>query len=168
MASQSASISIGLSLANTSIRRGSAGAIVTTGVLNQAAPYSGGNNVPGNSGRKVPLPQASYPFGTVTYQGQVLPVTIDPVWHRCLDFFLNHQLGGPSAPTVPQLSTATVSTRDQAIQAQTDVAAVSQQVTTNAASLGAVVQVAQNNDLSGAKQIPPVAYSRPNAKGPQP
>lgn len=165
MASQSASISIGLSLGNTSSKHGAAGAIVTTGVLNQANPYSGGNNVPGNSGRRVPLPHPSIFFGQVDSQGRV---TIDPVWYRLLDFVCNVQNGGPSAPTITDLSTATVSTKDQAIQAQTDVASVSQQVSANAQSLGAVVQVAKNNSLSGATQIPDVSYSPPNRKGPQP
>jgi hypothetical protein len=165
MASQSASISIGLSLGNTSSKHGAAGAIVTTGVLNQANPYSGGNSVTGNTGRRVPLPKASIPFGTVNAQGQVI---VDPAWYQAFDFFFNKQAGGPSAPSVADLSAATISTKDQAIQAQTAVASVSQQVTANAASLGAVVQVAQNNALSGASQIPPVSYSEPNRKGPQP
>lgn len=165
MASRSASISIGLSLAGTSSKNGAAGAIVTTGVLSQAAPYSGGNNVPGNSGRRVPLPHPSTFFGTVDELGRV---TIDPVWYQLLNFVCNVQNGGPSAPTITDVSTATVSTREQAIQAQTDVAAVSQQVTANAQSLGAVVQVAQNNSLSGATQIPPVAFSRPITRGVQP
>jgi hypothetical protein len=165
MASQSASISVGLSMGAMSSKHGAAGAIVTTGVLNQASPYSGGNNVPGNSGRRVPLPHPSTFFGAVDAQGRV---TIDPVWYRLLDFVCNVQNGGPSAPTITDLSTATVSTRDQAIQAQTDVASVGQQVTANAASLGAVVQVAQNNSLTGAGQIPPVAYSKPNSRGPVP
>lgn len=165
MASQSAGISIGLSLANTAAKHGRSTATITTGALEGANPYSGGNSVTGNTGRRVPLPNASIPFGTVNAQGQVI---VEPSWYQAFDFFFNKQLGGPSAPSIAELSTATVSTRDQAIQAQTDVASVSQQVTTNAASLGAVVQVAQNNSLTGASQIPPVAYSRPNSKGPQP
>lgn len=156
---------MGLSLANTSSKHGVSAAIVTTGVLSAANPYSGGTDVPGNNGRKVPLPQASVPLGTVNAQGQVI---IDPVWYRSLDFFFNHQLGGPSAPSIADLSTATISTRTQAIQAQADVASVTQQVTANAQSLGVVVQVAENNNLSGAAQIPPVIFSRPNTRGPQP
>lgn len=165
MASQSAGISVGISLATAASKHGRSTATITTGALEGANPYSGGNSISGNSGRKVPLPHPSIFMGTVDAQGRV---SIDPVWYRALDFFLNHQLGGPGAPSIADLSTATVSTREQAIQAQTDVASVSQQVIANAASLGAVVQVAQNNDLSGATQIPPVAYSKPNSRGPQP
>lgn len=165
MASQSAGISVGVSLANTSLKRGRASAAITTGVIETANPYSGGTTVPGNSGRKVSLPPSSIPIGTVDSQGRV---TIDPVWYRTFDFFFNHQLGGPSAPSIADLSTATVSTRAQAIQAQTDAASVGQQVNVNAQSLAVVVQVAQNNNLNGAAQIPAVAYSRTNPRGFQP
>lgn len=165
MASQSASISLGLALSNSASKHGKSTATITTGALEGANPYSGGTTVTGNTGRKVPLPQASVPIGKVDAQGNVM---IDPVWHKCLDFFFNQQLGGPSAPSIADLSTVAVSTREQAIKAQTDVAAVSQQVVANAESLGAVVQVAQNNSLSGASQIPPVSYSKPISRGPQP
>jgi hypothetical protein len=95
-------------------------------------------------------------------------VIVDPAWYQAFDFYFNKQAGGPSAPSVTELSAATISVKTQAIQAQTAVAAVSQQVSANAQSLGAVVQVAQNNDLSGSTQIPPVFYSKPNSNGYQP
>ncbi len=168
MASQSASISVGVFLANTSIKHGAAGAVITTGALSQASPYSGGSGVnksPTGSLLRSKLPHSSVNFGQVQKDGSV---RIDPVWYRFLDFVANVQLGGPNAPTVADLNTATISTRDQAISAQTSVAAVGNQVNANAQALGAVVQVAQTNSLSGATQIPPVSYTPPKTKGYQP
>lgn len=166
MTSRSAVISVGLSIANTTAKHGVASAVLTTGALEYANPYSGGTTVTTDTSLlRTKLPLAELPLGRVAKDGSVL---IDPTWYRFLDFVSNVQLGGPTAPTIADLSTATVSTRTQAIAAQTAVASVSQQVNSNAQTLGAVVQVAQTSSLPGAAQIPPVVYTEPNRKGVQP
>jgi hypothetical protein len=167
MASESASISIGIVLGNTSIKRGKSFAQITTGTLETANPYSGGNSVSTDASLlRTELPKANVPFGMLQKDGKT--VLISPTWYRFFDFICNVQLGGPQAPTIADLSTATISTKTQAIAAQTSVADVSQQVNANAQALGAVVQVTQVSSLPGSNQIPPVVYSTPTRRGVQP
>ena len=160
MASESASISLGVVLGNTSMKHGSASAAMITGALEDAQPYSGGSGVVQSSdgeNLRSKLPRAEVPLGTLSQDGKT--VFINPYWYRFFDFVANVQLGGPDAPTVTDLSSATISTRQQAIDATTAVASVSTQVDANAQALAATVQVAQSNALSGASQIPPVVFT---------
>jgi hypothetical protein len=164
MASQSGSIVIGLVLSGTSAKHGFASTVLTAGALESANAYAGGSSVSTDASLlRTKLPRAEVPFGTVQKDGTVL---ISTPWYRFFDFISNVQLGGPNAPTVADLSTATVSTKTQAIAAQTAVASVSQQVNANAQALGAAIQVTQVSALPGSNQIPPVVYT-PISRGVQ-
>jgi len=157
MASESASILIGVTLGNTSKKGGSASAQIVTGALEQPQPYSGGSGViqSSNAAVKVQIPHVSQIFGRVNDDGTV---SISKDWYRFLHDFFN-KMGGPQGASIDDLSTTVVATREQAIVATNGVAAVSQQVDANAQSLAVTVQVAQNNSLAGSSQIPPVTYS---------
>lgn len=160
MATETASISIGIVLGNTSKKGGVASAQIVTGVLEQPQPYSGGTGVQQSASaanQKLQLPSSQY-IGTVQADGRVL---ISADWFRFLHDMFEQRLGGTQGDSIPDLSTTVISTRTQAIAATNGVAAVSQQVDANAQSLAATVQVAQNNSLAGAKQIPPVIYNVP-------
>lgn len=157
MASQTASISIGVVLANSSRKNGSATATITTGALQQPQNYSGGTGVAKSAGNiKLQMPQ-TLTIGTLAEDGKTVNLT--PIWFKFLSLLFNERLGGPQGASIPDLSTSVVTTRAQAVTATNAVALVGQQVNANAQSLGAVVQVAQTNSLSGATQIPPVVYS---------
>lgn len=159
MATESASISLGVVLGNTSKKSGSASCVVMTGSLVQPQPYSGGTGVivsATTANNKLQLPHVSAIFGT-TDDGR--PVRMSQEWYRFLSQLFDQRLGGPQGVSINDLSTTVVDTRAQAIAATTAVSSVSQQVNANAQALGAVVQVAQTNSLSGSTQIPPVIYS---------
>lgn len=162
MASQTASISLGIVLANTSKKAGKASCMIFSGALQQPQPYSGGSGVvqSSTSSIKVQIPHISQVFGKVNADGTV---TVGKDWYRFMhDFFI--KMGGPQGASIDDLSSTVVDTRSQAITAQTAVSSVSQQVVANAQALGAVVQVAQTNSLAGANQIPPVVYSNSSQK----
>ncbi len=162
MATETASISLGVFLGNTSKKGGAASAQITTGALEQPMPYSGGTGVQQSANaanQKLQLPN------TMTI-GKTMPdgtVQIDPNWWRFLHDLFEQRLGGSQGDSIPDLTTTVVDTRTQAIAAVTGVSAVSQQVNANAQTLAATVQVAQTNSLTGASQIPPVIYS-PNQR----
>lgn len=162
MATETASISIGVSLSTTAKKGGTAGCVMVTGSLVQPQPYSGGSGViaSSNSNIKIEIPHVSQFFGKVNADGTV---SIGKDWYRFFHDFFN-KMGGPQGASISDLSSTVVDTRAQAISATTAVASVSQQVVANAQSLGAVVQVAQNNSLAGATQIPPVVYSNSSSK----
>lgn len=162
MATETASISLGVFLGNTSKKGGAASAQITTGALEQPLPYSGGTGVQQSANaanQKLQLPN------TMTI-GKTMPdgtVQIDPNWWRFLHDLFEQRLGGSQGDSIPDLTTTVVDTRTQAIAAVTGVSAISQQVNANAQTLAATVQVAQTNSLTGASQIPPVIYS-PNQR----
>ena len=162
MATETASISLGVFLGNTSKKGGAASAQITTEALEQPMPYSGGTGVQQSANaanQKLQLPN------TMTI-GKTMPdgtVQIDPNWWRFLHDLFEQRLGGSQGDSIPDLTTTVVDTRTQAIAAVTGVSAVSQQVNANAQTLAATVQVAQTNSLTGASQIPPVIYS-PNQR----
>jgi hypothetical protein len=85
--------------------------------------------------------------------------TMAPVWYRAISYMANIQLGGPSAPTVPDVVASVTATQTQAASAAATASGLTQQVANNAESLQSVVEVAQDNSLSGADQIPPVQRS---------
>lgn len=158
MASQSASISLGVVLGNTSKKGGAASAQISTGALEQPLPYSGGTGIQQSASaaaQKLQLPTSQF-IGTVESDGRV---RINPDWFRFLHDQFEQRLGGVQGDSIPDISTAVVSTREQSIAAITGVAAVAQQVDANAQALGATVQVTQNNSLTGSNQIPPIVYS---------
>lgn len=156
MATESAVLSCGFTQSSASKKAGSASAVVQTGAIESANQYAGGSGLLSASLNKGRLPSASLPFGRVQSDGSVM---VDPVWYRFLDYIVNTQLGGPTGPTLGDLTATVDSTRSSAINAQNAVSVVAQTVNANASALAATVQVAQTNNLSGATQIPAISYT---------
>ena len=102
------------------------------------------------------LPSAQTPLGQVRPDGRV---TIDPAWYRALQHLFEIRLGGRSAPSLPDVVTTVETTQAAAVQSGQQVTALTLQSQANAESLSVVRQVAQNNGLAGADQIPPVVLS---------
>lgn len=106
------------------------------------------------------LPSAQTPVGWVTINGVRYPVNIDPLsWYRALEHLFEIRLGGRGAPSLPDVVTTVETTQAAAVQSGQQVTALTQQSQANAESLSVVRQVAQNNGLAGADQIPPVVLS---------
>lgn len=102
------------------------------------------------------LPPAEIPIGYVN-NDRSKPVIIDAqTWYSFFNYLVNVVLGGPNAPTLADVTTAVTVATEQSAESAAIVSAVSQQVVANAESLAATVEVAQNNALPGANQIPPV------------
>lgn len=160
MATETAVINIGVSLSNTSKKGGRASAVIQSGALQQPQAYSGGDGIiqSSNSAKnKLKMPHFSIEIGQ-TEDGQ--PVRMSHEWYRFLNELFEQRLGGTQGASIPDLSTTVVATRSQAIDAQTTAAAVGQQANANAQSLAATIQVSQNNNLSGASQIPRPVFSK--------
>ena len=156
MATETATISCGFTQSGMSKKAGSATAVVQAGALESANQYAGGSGLLSATLNKGRLRSASLPFGRAQPDGSVM---VDPVWYRFLDYIVNTQLGGPTGPTLGDLTATVDSTRSSAIAAQTSVSQVAQTVNANASALAATVQVAQTSALPGATQIPPVVYT---------
>ena len=112
------------------------------------------------------LPAASVPIGHVMVQGERLPVQIDDLfWYSFFRYITQTVLGGPIAPTLPDVTTALTVAQVQGIAQAAVSAGLTQQAVANAASLSAVVQVTQTAALPGAAQIPPVVLVPPETGG---
>lgn len=157
MATETASISVGVVMGCTTKKGATATAQIVAGALDQPQPYSGGTGIQQSASaanQKLQLPTTMI-IGYVDGK----PVQMNPDWFRFLHDLFIERMGGPQGDSIPDISTTVVDTRAQAISATNGVAAVTQQVNANAQSLAATVQVAQNNSLAGSSQIPPVVYS---------
>lgn len=102
------------------------------------------------------LPSAQTPIGHARPDGRVV---MDPAWYRALQHLFEIRLGGRGAPSLPDVITTVETTQAAAVQSGQQVTALTQQSQANAESLSVVRQVAQNNGLAGADQIPPVVLS---------
>jgi hypothetical protein len=101
------------------------------------------------------LPSQRHPFGFVDGK----PVYVEAAWYRFMDYLVNTFLGGPGSPTMADVIAAIEAALEaQATQTQT-LALIAAQSQTNAEALAAVVQVAQDNALTGAEQIPRVSQT---------
>jgi hypothetical protein len=80
--------------------------------------------------------------------------TMTDAWYRFFDFLANVKIGGPAASTLPDVASAVVTVQEQAATVAQSAAGLEQQVAQNAESLGATVEVAKNNSLTGASSIP--------------
>lgn len=83
----------------------------------------------------------------------------DPTWYRFFQYVAEIKLGGANGPTLTAVAETAATTAQTAASASTQVSAIAQQTQTNAEALAAVKQVAQDNSLSGAEQIPNVQLS---------
>jgi len=144
----------------TTMKAAGAVAVISLGAFCTSSPYSSSLTTEDSTNRKVTLPTPRVPLGYVEYNGQRLPVIIDErSWYKWLHDLDERRLGGPTAPTVPDLSTNVVYAKEQAVAASATVANVSQQVDANAQSLQVANEVAVNAALPGASSIPPVQIS---------
>jgi hypothetical protein len=103
---------------------------------------------------KAMLPTPATPIGYVNGD-RTKPVYIDAgTWYRLLDFIINVKLGGVAAPSVTDIASTITSVQEAVTTTVTTVNSVTETVVQNAAALDTVREVAQNNSLSGASQIP--------------
>lgn len=102
------------------------------------------------------LPAQRTPFATNS-KGEKF--NVEPHWYKFFDYLVNQYLGGLTQPTVADIVAALETTMTQATTASQTTALLQQQTQTNAEALSAVVQVANNNALTGAEQIPRVSLS---------
>lgn len=77
-------------------------------------------------------------------------------WYRFFSYLAEVKLGGVQSATLPDIQSTVVTAQEQASTAAAAAVGVQQQVVNNAEVLATVVEVAQNNSLSGASQIPRV------------
>jgi hypothetical protein len=99
------------------------------------------------------LPSAQTPIANLNGRGQYV---MEPSWYRFFQHVADVRLGGRAAPSLPDVVTTVETTQAAAVQSGQQVSALTQQSQANAEALSVVVQVAQNNSLTGADQIPPV------------
>jgi hypothetical protein len=85
--------------------------------------------------------------------------TMNSAWYRFFQVFVDVFLGGAGAYTLADIVAAVNASEERSAQLAAMTQAVADQSQTNAEALSAVVQVAQNNALAGADQIPPVRLS---------
>jgi ABC-type branched-subunit amino acid transport system substrate-binding protein len=80
-------------------------------------------------------------------------------WYRFFQYVANVRLGGPTGGSVKDLSATLSVVKSQAVAASASTVALAAQTSTNAEALEAVRQVAVQNSLAGAAQIPVVNRS---------
>ncbi len=102
------------------------------------------------------LPSAQTPIGRVKPDGGVV---MEPAWYLALQHLFEVRMGGRAAPSLPDVITTVETTQAAAVQNGQQVTALTQQSQANAESLAVVRQVAVNNALTGADQIPPVVLN---------
>jgi len=158
MATQTAMISIGLTMSAVSKKSGRGTAQLQCGALEAATNYTGGSGLISRNRIATQLPPARVPLGRLQEDG--VTIVIEKAWYDALDYVFNRQLGGIAGPSLSDITTTVDSTRTSAIDAQTAVSQVAATVNANAEALSATVQVTQNSSLPGATQIPPVVRAK--------
>lgn len=99
------------------------------------------------------LPSESQPLGFVNKDGSV---RINPYWYRFFNTVANVKLGGINGATVPDVASTVTATIETAAAAEAQVAAVTQQVQTNAEAAYVMRNVIKQASLAGSDQIPEV------------
>lgn len=84
-----------------------------------------------------------------------------PTWYRFFQEIAENRLGGINAPTVPEVVTTAAQTQSQVLAVQTSADNAIQTVNACVTSVNTAKQVAVNNNLSGATQIPTVQPANP-------
>lgn len=102
------------------------------------------------------LPPAKHPIGYAYIDGKRVEVHVDSAYYRMLDYILERRLAGKTGPAITEVVTAVEETQATAAASSTAVTELQQQTQANAESLYVVRQVAVNNSLVGANQIPAV------------
>ena len=80
-----------------------------------------------------------------------------PPWYRFFAYVAETRLGGITGPSVPDVAAGVATAITTSTAESGRIGALAAQSQTNAEALSVVVQVAQNNGLVGADQIPPVS-----------
>lgn len=102
------------------------------------------------------LPPAMVPIGYVKGDRNI-PVMVDTQsWYKFIDYLVNVVLGGINASTLADVTTASELASLRSAITEASVAIIAQQTQANSDALAAAVQVAQDADLPGADNIPPV------------
>lgn len=81
---------------------------------------------------------------------------INPYWYRFFNTVANVKLGGINGATVPDVASTVTATIETAAAAEAQVAAVTQQVQTNAEAAYVMRNVIKQASLAGSDQIPEV------------
>ncbi len=102
------------------------------------------------------LPSAQTPIAALDGRGNYV---MTAAWYRFFQHLAEVKFGGRSAPSLPDVITTVETTQAAAVQNGQQVTALTQQSQANAESLAVVRQVAVNNALTGADQIPPVVLN---------
>lgn len=165
MASSTAAIKLGARAYSAPGAKASSGiAAVYAGAQASGDPFANSGEIsdstPGNL--KSWLPPQRVALAYVDIGGQRMPVYIDAsTWYRFFQFVAEIKLGGVNGPTLANVATDVITGKAQTAAVVAQTAAITQQVQTNAEALVAVVEVTQQNDLSGSAQIPPVVTRAP-------
>lgn len=80
----------------------------------------------------------------------------DPSWYRFFEYISETRLGGKQGPSISSVVTVVTDVQTTAAASTTAVTELQQQTQTNAEALAVVREVAVNNSLTGAGQIPQV------------
>jgi len=127
------------------------GAVLDVAIRMLSGVYSAIGIVPSTNQRSL---KTWLPHRTVPVVGS--DGTMNDEWYRFFNYVANTKLGGASSATLPDIAATVTEAQVNATTAATTVAGVTQQVANNAEALSAVREVAVNNSLSGATQIPSV------------
>jgi hypothetical protein len=152
MASATTAVRLGARVAGgTASAARTAMVALSAGVFCSGTPYAASSNIDAeaDSNLKSWLPPQRVP---VVAANGLMSVP----WYRFFQYVAEKRLGGASAPSLPDVSANVVAAKQEAVAANAATATVAAQVKTNAESLEVVRQVAVNNNLSGAAQIPSV------------
>ena len=154
MASQTVDVYLGASLGTVASASRTATVAISAGTFATAAPYAASGNINSEAltSLKSWLPPQRVPL--VDKNGYM-----SVPWYKFFQFVADIKLGGPSAPTVTDLSTNVVAVKQEAVSANATAAAVAVQAAANAIALEATKQVVQNSSLPGSTQIPPVVLN---------
>lgn len=124
---------------------------ITAGVFATASPYRANQNI--NQQTDVNL-KAWLPPQRVRLVGADGLMSWE--WYRFFQYVAEKRLGGPTAPSIMDLSSNVIAAKSDAATANANTAALAVQTQTNAEALEVTRQVVVNNNLPGAVQIPPV------------
>jgi hypothetical protein len=81
---------------------------------------------------------------------------MDPSWYRFFQMFVDVFLGGVGSLTIADIVSAVTVSQENTTALSSLTQQIASQNLTNAAALSVVAQVARDNSLTGATQIPPV------------
>lgn len=87
--------------------------------------------------------------------------TIAPVWYRALQELFENRLGGINGKTVPEIDSTAAAVQNQVLNVQNSAQAAVQTVNACVTAVNTAKQVAVNNNLAGATQIPTVTPTNP-------